>query len=213
VHLAGVWDYDPAGDNYTWRLYRNGIVIAELVKPQGAVTGSGDWLAGASTDHTLKVTRFFKGSLAELRVWAVARSEHEIRAAMFRRLNGKEPGLQGYWPIDEGNGRFALDQGPQKIAASIRGASWQAGERPGSGDEPLGRSAQATYLGFAQISGPPTLHEGSDGLLHLYCKDSAGQLAVAQFSSLVQRACFAIPVGPGEVRFIAHQPDGRMNQA
>ena len=47
--------------------------------------------------------------LDELRIWNIVRSESEIRFDMSRRLIGDEPGLVGYWRLDEGEGRDAED--------------------------------------------------------------------------------------------------------
>lgn len=46
----------------------------------------------------------FRGRLAELRVWTVARTGEQIRADMKHRLAGNENGLAFYWPMREGVG-------------------------------------------------------------------------------------------------------------
>jgi hypothetical protein len=43
----------------------------------------------------------FKGEMDEVRVWAGARSEVEIREGMFKKLTGKEPGLIALWNFDD----------------------------------------------------------------------------------------------------------------
>jgi hypothetical protein len=43
---------------------------------------------------------YFHGVLDEIRLWNVARSPEEIRAAMNTPLTGKEPGLVAYWDFD-----------------------------------------------------------------------------------------------------------------
>lgn len=45
--------------------------------------------------------RDFAGNLAEVRVWSKVRTQAEIQADMFKRLTGKEPGLAGYWPLND----------------------------------------------------------------------------------------------------------------
>lgn len=49
----------------------------------------------ASGDYTS-----FNGGLREIRVWTVARTAAEIKRNYNRTLTGEEPGLFGYWPID-----------------------------------------------------------------------------------------------------------------
>jgi Concanavalin A-like lectin/glucanases superfamily len=39
----------------------------------------------------------FRGQMTEVRVWAVARTENQIRENVFKQLRGKEPGLVGLW--------------------------------------------------------------------------------------------------------------------
>jgi len=45
----------------------------------------------------------------EVRIWNRARSADEITADMDHRLTGAEPGLVGYWHVDEGAGEIAHD--------------------------------------------------------------------------------------------------------
>jgi hypothetical protein len=54
----------------------------------------------------------FGGRIDEVRVWSVPRDAAAITATMNKTLSGKEPGLVGYWPIDEGAGNLVLDHGP-----------------------------------------------------------------------------------------------------
>jgi hypothetical protein len=44
---------------------------------------------------------YFDGDIREVRIWNVVRSEAEIKANMEQSLSGDEPGLVGYWPLDE----------------------------------------------------------------------------------------------------------------
>jgi hypothetical protein len=48
------------------------------------------------------------GSLADVRLWNCARTAKEIAKFRTHRLSGKEPGLVGYWPLNDGaNGTAA----------------------------------------------------------------------------------------------------------
>ncbi|HNO80223.1 MAG TPA: hypothetical protein PKN33_19420 [Phycisphaerae bacterium] len=49
----------------------------------------------------------FIGSLADVRLWNVARSETAIKSNMNDALTGSEAGLVAYWPLDEGAGAVA----------------------------------------------------------------------------------------------------------
>ena len=52
----------------------------------------------------------FKGTIQEVRVWNVARSQAQIQTAMSTNLNGNEPGLIGYWSLIDGSGQLITDQ-------------------------------------------------------------------------------------------------------
>jgi len=49
----------------------------------------------------------FHGQMDEVRVWKVARTEAQIRATMFKKLDGREPGLAGLWNFDDGTANDA----------------------------------------------------------------------------------------------------------
>ena len=44
---------------------------------------------------------------------------------MYPYLKGNEPGLIGYWKLNEGDGNIAKDYSASKSDAQIIGASWQ----------------------------------------------------------------------------------------
>jgi hypothetical protein len=50
------------------------------------------------------------GIIHELRVWNVARTQAQIVATKNHRLVGNEPGLVGYWPMNEGEGTTVRDK-------------------------------------------------------------------------------------------------------
>ncbi len=54
----------------------------------------------------------FEGQIDEVRVWNVIRRASEIRCNMNVRLRGDEPGLVGYWRLDEGGGQEVRDLSP-----------------------------------------------------------------------------------------------------
>ena len=57
--------------------------------------------SGVSTAPFLIGPAFY-GSLAEVRLWNVARTAAEIASTKDKRLTGNETNLLGYWPLDEG---------------------------------------------------------------------------------------------------------------
>ncbi|MEK9164129.1 MAG: LamG-like jellyroll fold domain-containing protein, partial [Chloroflexota bacterium] len=64
---------------------------------------------------------YFAGMLDELRVWNVARTQEEIKAAMNGELTGSEPGLAGYWKFNDSPGATtARDSSPNGNDASLK---------------------------------------------------------------------------------------------
>ena len=60
--------------------------------------------------------------MAEVRVWSTARTEDEIRASMFRRLTGEEPGLAGCWHLDALEDGMVKDVGPGRHHGRLVGS-------------------------------------------------------------------------------------------
>jgi uncharacterized protein YjbI with pentapeptide repeats len=58
----------------------------------------------AGTSPNTHTDRQFRGSLSDIRIWNVVRSDAEIAANYRRRLIGNETGLIGYWKLHQGNG-------------------------------------------------------------------------------------------------------------
>jgi hypothetical protein len=96
--MAGTYD----GSGVT--LYQNGQ-LANRVDSWGDVSDVNFVYLGRSEAS-------FDGLLDEVRVWNVARTQAQIRADMNRTLAGNEPGLVGYWRLDEGSGQAILDASP-----------------------------------------------------------------------------------------------------
>ncbi|NEZ56013.1 LamG-like jellyroll fold domain-containing protein [Adonisia turfae] len=75
-------------------------------------------------------TYAFHGSIADVRLWEVARTQAEIQGAMGRRLTGTEAGLIGYWPMAEGTGTTTNDHTTNASHGAISGASWSESALP-----------------------------------------------------------------------------------
>jgi hypothetical protein len=82
-------------------------------------------------------SNYWFGTIDEVRIWNVARNQAEIQADMYRRLNGDETGLVGYWPLDEGEGDTAFDQTANGYHGSLGGGNakptWVWVNRPMNG--------------------------------------------------------------------------------
>jgi hypothetical protein len=103
-HVAGTCDATNT------QVFVNGELKAseKLVESYcGTESGFG---IGGEVQESDKAANHFPGVVREVRVWNRALTAEEVRLAMNWRLKGDEPGLVGYWPLDECNGRVAHDR-------------------------------------------------------------------------------------------------------
>jgi hypothetical protein len=75
---------------------------------------------------------FFVGLMSDVRIWSSVRSPAEILENRHRRLKGDEPGLVGYYRMDDEAGLTLLDASPSQNHATLS----SPGE-PASSDPPV----------------------------------------------------------------------------
>jgi len=107
VHVAAV--SGKAGMQF----YLDGVLIAtnDYAGSLAAVKsgrhnyfGRSNWQDAAGTSE-----EEMDGQMDEIRVWSEARTAAQIRATMFERLTGQEPGLVGYWNFENVAGGVVKD--------------------------------------------------------------------------------------------------------
>jgi hypothetical protein len=105
-HLAGV------REGITNRIYLDGELAGETTGTLPSFDAPGiAFCLGVTHFPTGVPWRFpYKGAMAEVQLWECARSQAQIQGDMFRRLAAAEPGLAGYWPLDEASGATAFDR-------------------------------------------------------------------------------------------------------
>lgn len=115
-HVAGSYE------NGTAKIYFDG----EFVTESNQVVLAEDLTRrfGIGACDTGSWGHFFNGLMAEVRLWNYARSEAEIQTTMNSRLTGNEPGLIGYWPINEGSGGITADKSSSGNTGTITQATW-----------------------------------------------------------------------------------------
>ena len=102
--LREVWQHVAATfDHGVVKLYINGMLDRTVESVPSPMISSRPLRFG----HTHY--RGYEGVIDEVRVWNLARSESEIAEAMGRYVEPTEPGLVGYWRLDEGSGDVTYD--------------------------------------------------------------------------------------------------------
>ena len=92
--------------------------------------------------------RQFKGGIAYVSIWGVARTAAQILKGMKSERDGDEQGLLGHWPLDDGRGKSAREV-VKDNDGSLKGAcEW--GEASPAEDENSGDGAYYKLLGVAK---------------------------------------------------------------
>ena len=122
-HVA--WSYSSGTNLGDGIVYVDGMALTTLISNTGTKppdTQTGEAYIG-SRDNQF----YFEGSLDEVRVWNVARSQTEIQDNMYSPLTGAESGLVGYWSFEEGSGTTASDNttnGNDGTLTNMDAADW-----------------------------------------------------------------------------------------
>ncbi|MFC4232297.1 beta strand repeat-containing protein, partial [Parasediminibacterium paludis] len=95
-HVAVV--YNEAANQIIF--YKNGVAYNFTI-PNGC-SHTSNVKFGIGCSQQSGPTQFFSGTIDEVRVWNVARTQSQIQAAMNSELSGTESGLQAYYKFDQG---------------------------------------------------------------------------------------------------------------
>jgi hypothetical protein len=134
-HVAASWDFDHQQvrvflNGVPQHIYQKGVdvgIIADLplenpeVNPLAANTN--DFIIGGR--NTTDTTYFFQGNIADVRFWNIVRTPAEIAADKDKQLTGSEPGLVGYWKLNEPSGETVFDSSVNHNDGTITGATRQ----------------------------------------------------------------------------------------
>lgn len=107
-HVAGT--YSSSSGRAT--LYINGRQVSYVIySPSGSWPNEEAYQASKrlSTNNATQLVigsddtndRYFHGAISDVRIWNVTRTESQIASSYQYRLNGNEPGLEGYWKLDQ----------------------------------------------------------------------------------------------------------------
>ena len=127
-HVAGV--YDRTGG--TLKIYLDGVLQGTSSGAVGAMPSHGDGVAiggisGSTRDHANAVLtsgNHFGGKVGEFAAWNHARTAAQVAADAQSDLQGNEAGLILLYKVQEGSGTVLGDSSPNRLNATINGASW-----------------------------------------------------------------------------------------
>lgn len=137
----GIRDYDSAGtyiqanrwshvavvftSSFNADFYVNGQFVETVT---GSAPASPTNLSFFLGRNSAGILDSFVGRIDEVRVWNVQRSAAQIGGSFDQELGGNEPGLVGYWRLNEGDGTTATNA-VSGIAGTLTGtAGWRATE-------------------------------------------------------------------------------------
>ncbi len=80
------------------------IYINGVLDRSGAITTAALPSYGISIAGTSNLNSGFRGQIADVRAWGIARTQSQINASMYDRLTGTESGLVGYWRLNDSTG-------------------------------------------------------------------------------------------------------------
>ncbi len=160
-HIVGVGDGTLNNNNL--KIYVNGALKTEGGSaPSGDHYGTANYTIniGAGAYDPLNSTQYYDGNLDEIRVWNSARNIDEIKANMFKELNGDENNLQAYYKMSTATGTTLVDNSSNSNDGTISGATW------GTNYVPLGNlnsSYQTDMEGLWEATGT-SASQASNGL-------------------------------------------------
>lgn len=121
-HIAVTWQ---AIDGL-YNLYKDGILETTGTLVAGRSFLSGGTLVFAEDQDSVgggfDWTQAYLGKIDDVRMWNTVRTQQEIKDNMLDELKGDEPGLVGYWKLDEGTGLKTYDATPNNKSGTLSGA-------------------------------------------------------------------------------------------
>ena len=100
-HVAGTYTSRTYG---TVTLYVDGVQVS-TTSGYGGLSTVGNTITQLviGNDSRNLDDLYFNGAISDVRIWNVTRTLTDIASSYQYRLNGNEPGLVGYWKLDQAN--------------------------------------------------------------------------------------------------------------
>jgi PKD repeat protein len=140
-------------------MYINGVEqpVSLSSQPSGSIRDNANEALYIGNGSAQNYT--FDGVIDEVRLWTTARPGSDISAAMGHYLEGNEPGLAGYWKMNEGNGLAIGDWTTLGNNGILIAGDWVAGTSfiPSvSGDPQWDGSSRAAAFSLSPAFPNPT---------------------------------------------------------
>lgn len=109
------------------KMYVDGIerVVTQSIPPSGPIEDNSSHNLVIGNDVTGSFG--FDGIIDEVRLWNIRRTGEEIQTTMDSYLSGMEPGLVGYWKMNEGNGETSSDFSAHGNIGILTNVAWIQG--------------------------------------------------------------------------------------
>lgn len=121
---TGVWKHVASVNNGsgTGYLYIDGVLVASgTQKIPGNIVRNTNYIARSNWTQDA----YFKGTMREIRIWDVARTQTQISQNMNSSLLGNETGLKVYYRADEGTGAVLNDDTSNGVNGTFQnGPTW-----------------------------------------------------------------------------------------
>jgi hypothetical protein len=165
VHYAITYDKENSTLETTARLTGDITLIGLDSNFYTAYTGAGKTYIGKSANDN----NFFNGSIHQFRIWNKVLSSPEVSSRINLNLHGKEAGLVGFWPMDEGRGLLAEDISRFRHAEVFAG--WELNPKSTAADfDGVNKCVLADTTGALSITAEMDLS------LEFWFKTNGGQL-------------------------------------
>jgi Concanavalin A-like lectin/glucanases superfamily/Ricin-type beta-trefoil lectin domain-like len=119
------------------------------------------------------------GRLAEVRLWNIGFSESEAAAHARGSISGNEPGLLGYWPLDEATGATAFDRSAFGLAhGTMVGVDWMG--RTANIGNPGNKVLSLSDRGGASVQCPTVALAGKSFTFECWARRSGANMGQSQ---------------------------------
>ncbi len=177
---AGTWYHIALTyDGSTMRAFVNGTADGTNSIAGTVYSGASELYIGARSEGS--ISRYFDGSIDEVRIWNVARSQSELQNHMNSELSGNETGLVSYYRFNQGTAA-GNNAGVNSVSNAVGQSSSSSNKITGAGTLVFSGESQSVtnvsidFEGVVQLNSGTTLQTNDSLTLTASSATSYGQL-------------------------------------